>query len=208
MEKNISQKTSSVGYLKGAPISAGIQCGIPDQRHTGDCGSLHPKGFAVQQSTGVPRIDYVSFSQEDLYWGLANGELTEDAFSELFRRLRPCAMHMAYNYMKPMGMDEDDMAQEAMILLWIIIMRHTRKPEELKFSSYYYRSWENRLNTLWIQFIIKNPVPYPYEWNWCFKEPLGDSVVYWSDKGKEYLEKEKLRRKRWSEKTRVLSKGM
>ena len=171
--------------------------------------TLQNETYYRTESLGKPEVlscdTQCSFilTDEELYWGLANGELSEDAFIELFRRLRPLVVRMAYCYMQPMGMDEDDMCQEAMLLLWKIIMQKKYCPERGKFSSFFFKCWEVRLKHIWELFVMRNPVPFPKEWDWCFKEPLGDSVIYWSDKGKEYLEKRRLQSKRWAEKNKA-----
>ena len=107
--------------------------------------TLQNETYYRTESLGKPEVlscdTQCSFilTDEELYWGLANGELSEDAFIELFRRLRPLVVRMAYCYMQPMGMDEDDMCQEAMLLLWKIIMQKKYCPERGKFSSFFFK---------------------------------------------------------------------
>ena len=64
------------------------------------------------------------------------------------------------NYMRPLSMTEDDMCQEAMILLWEIMMKRSYKAAlGKKFSSFYFKCWEYRLNRMWRDFVSRNPVP-------------------------------------------------
>ena len=141
-----------------------------------------------------------SMTTEELYLGLSRGELSEDAFSELFRRLRKLVIIMSRGYMGSMSMDENDMCQEAMILLWKIIMKNNYSCGTGNFTSYYSQSWKYRLRHMWQNFVINNPVPIHYEWDWHYREPAGDCVLEWSDDAERYRIQKRIRQERWQKK--------
>ena len=141
---------------------------------------------------------YDGLTQEEMYGGLIDGVLPENVFELLFRRLRRLVVYMSYSYMHPLSMTEDDMCQEAMILLWEIIMKRSYNPAlGGKFSSFYFKCWECRLNRMWKNFVMKNPVPIGYEWNWHYQPPRGDCVLQWTESADRYRLKRKLWNDRW-----------
>ena len=165
--------------------------------------SFHEDGIRTNFVKGLSIGDYTNLTDEELYLGLANGELPEDAFIELFRRLRVLVLYKARRYMSSLSMDKDDMCQEAMILLWNIIMRKNYTTEKGKFYRYYFPAWEKRLQHLWRNFVLKNPVPYPMKWDWGYMEPQGDHVLHWEPKADEYREKIRLNAEKMYQKRKM-----
>ena len=108
-------------------------------------------------------------------------ELPDDALLELFRRLRRLIIKLYQNYLYRLPMEMDDYDQEALILLWEIVMTQGFRPEVGTFSNFYAGCWERRLKNLWRNYALYNPVLFQYEWDWGFKEPLGDSVYVWDE---------------------------
>ena len=143
---------------------------------------------------------YDGMTQEELYTGLANGRFTDEAFEILFKRLRHLVINTAQWYMNPLSMDENDMCQEAMILLWKLIMKGNYEPALCKFTTFFVKCWKRRLDSLWEKYILKNPVPLNYKWDWHFAEPLGDSVFQWSDAAVIIRKRKYIQNKRWLQK--------
>ena len=145
--------------------------------------------------------EYDRLTQEEMYFGLIDGVLPEKVFEILFWRLRRLVIYMAYNYMRPLSMTEDDMCQEAMILLWEIIMKRSYKAGlGKKFSSFYFKCWEYRLNRMWRDFVSRNPVPINCELNWYYEPLQGNSVMQWSESADKYRVKRKIWNDRWLQK--------
>lgn len=151
----------------------------------------------VKEGKCLSKACFDDMTLNEMYTILTIGKMSDEVLEAMLIRLRPLILKMAQGYMNLMSMDENDMCQEAMILLWKIIMKGSYNPAMGKFSSFFYKCWDLRLKGIWQKFILKNPVPLSYEWEWNYKEPLGDCVLQWNDHAEKIRSQIKERNRRY-----------
>jgi len=86
------------------------------------------------------------YTNEALYAGLVDGTLTDNALAELRNRLYPIIVNEAQPYFQKLSWTRDDALQEALILVWETVAKHSFK--DGSYSRLFARAWKCRLINL------------------------------------------------------------
>ena len=99
------------------------------------------------------------YTNEALYAGLVDGTLPEQALTTLRDRLYPIIMNEARPYFQKLSWDREDALQEALILIWTTVTKHSFDPSIARgqYHHFFSKAWKNRMISLYRK-AIRQPV--------------------------------------------------
>ena len=105
-------------------------------------------------------------TNEQIYTCLVDNTMPLDVgIAELASRLRPIIINASRGFLRVLSWTLDDALQEARILLWQLVEKRRYQPTEGKrggqvaFHNFFAHCFQNRLNHLYRDMLMKNPVP-------------------------------------------------
>ena len=99
------------------------------------------------------------YTNEELYAGLTEGTLPEEALTALRDRLYPIIMNEAKPYFQKLSWNRDDALQEALILIWQTVAKKSFNPNIARgqYHDFFSKAWRNRMISLYRK-AIRQPV--------------------------------------------------
>ena len=117
----------------------------------------HPREEVLINGNKYTYEELMPLSNEELYDGLVNGVLPDLALEVLCYHFKPLIMMMSWSFRKMLGIDEDEMLQEAKILLLKLVTKKGFKPNgRAHFVSYFYTAWKYRLLHIYRDYMLHN----------------------------------------------------
>lgn len=105
-------------------------------------------------------------TNEQIYAYMIENRITlDEGIEALVQRLRPIIINASRGFLR-VSWTWDDALQEARILLWELVEKRRFRPTEGKrggqvaFHNFFARCFSNRLNKLYRDTLLRNPVPY------------------------------------------------
>ena len=103
--------------------------------------------------------NWSNYTNEDLYAGLTEGTLPEEALTVLRDRLYPIILNEAKPYFQKLSWNREDALQEALILIWTTVAKRSFNPNVARgqYHHFFSKAWKNRMISLYRK-AIRQPV--------------------------------------------------
>lgn len=103
--------------------------------------------------------ELMPLSNEELYDGLVNGVLPDLGLEVLCDRFKPLIMAMSWGFRRMLGIDEDEMLQEAKLLLMKLVQKKSFSFNgKAHFVSFFYPAFRFRLLQIYQGYMLHNPM--------------------------------------------------
>ena len=104
-------------------------------------------------------LELITLTNEELYNGMVNGLLPDLALEVLCDHLKSLILMMSWRYRKTIGMDEDEILQEAKLLLLNLVRKRAfTYTGKAKFSTFFVSAFRFRLYHIYRDFMLHNPM--------------------------------------------------
>lgn len=146
---------------------------------------------------------FATHDNEAIYNGLCAATIPMDAgLAELRSRLKPIIINAATDFLRALTWTLDDALDEALILLWDLVRKHSYKTGA-PFHSFFARSWQQKLCSLFQKAVLKGLVyAGDSQMGWAGHQPVYMMVYTEHEKAAHYREAHRQRNARYYQRIR------